>query len=152
MRGSLLKQASGLEPAEMTRERLTLRLPAISDERGALAFIEGGQHVPFPIARVYYLFDVPFGTRRGQHAHKALQQVLIAVSGSFDVELDDGISKSIHRLNDPRVGLHIPPMFWRSMLNFSPNAVCLVLASQAFSESDYIRSYSEFLSIVNRSR
>ena len=121
-----------------------LTFPSIPDCRGDLAFIEGNVHIPFDIKRVYYLYDVPVGAQRGGHAHRSLQQVLIAVSGSFEVYLDDGQSRITRHLSRPDAGLFIGPMVWREINHFSPHAVCLVLASQRFDEDDYFREYSAF--------
>jgi dTDP-4-dehydrorhamnose 3,5-epimerase-like enzyme len=122
-----------------------LDFPKITDPRGNLTFIEGSDHIPFEIKRVYYLYDVPGGSLRGGHAHKALEQIIIALSGSFDVLLDDGGKKEIYRLNSPSKGLLVTPMVWRELNNFSSGSVCLVLASEHFSEEDYYRDYSQFL-------
>jgi len=121
-------------------------LPKIGDPRGNLTFIEGGAHVPFAIQRVYYLYDVPGGAERGGHAHKALQQLIIAMSGSFDVVLDDGVEKKRFHLNRSYYGLYIRPMIWRELDNFSSGSVCLVLASNTYSETDYFRDYPSYLS------
>ena len=120
-------------------------LPKIADPRGNLTFIEGQRHVPFDIKRVFYLYDVPGGADRGGHALKTCQQFLIAMSGSFDVILDDGVNKKRIHLNRSYHGLLIPPMVWREMDNFSSGAVCLALASDNYSEADYYRDYSYFL-------
>lgn len=122
-----------------------ISLPVISDPRGNLAVIESGDHVPFGIARVYYLYDVPSGSVRAGHAHLALHQLLIAVSGSFDVRLHDGVSEEVVTLNRPHVGLHVGPMQWREIDNFSSGSVCLVLASTVYDEADYIRDFDTFL-------
>ena len=119
-------------------------LPQVMDRRGNLTFVEGNVHVPFEIKRVYYLYDVPSGESRGGHAHKELEQIIIAVSGSFDISLDDGITKKTISLNRPHYGLFITTGIWREMMNFSSNSVALVLASTFYSEVDYIRDYDAF--------
>ena len=121
-----------------------LDLPVIEDRRGNLTFIEGGKHVPFGIQRVYYLYDVPGGESRAGHAHRKLEQLLIAASGSFDILVDDGAEQKLFTLNRSYFGLYIPPMIWREILNFSSGAVCLALASLPYDESDYFRDYEEF--------
>jgi dTDP-4-dehydrorhamnose 3,5-epimerase-like enzyme len=121
-------------------------LPIVSDPRGNLTFIESGHQVPFDIQRVYYLYDVPGGAERGGHAHKGLHQLIIAVSGSFDVELDDGREKKTIQLNRSYQGLYVCPMIWRELSNFSSGSVCMVLASNLYDEDDYYRDYSQFLS------
>lgn len=121
-----------------------IELPRITDVRGNLTFIEENDHVPFDIKRVYYLYDVPGGEKRGGHAHKSLQQFIIAASGSFDVILDDGVNRERYHLNRSYYGLYIPKMIWRELDNFSSGSVCLVLASEHFEEKDYIRDYNEF--------
>lgn len=123
-------------------------LPKISDPRGNLSFIEGGQHIPFDIRRVYYLYDVPGGSDRGSHAHKSLNQFIVAMSGSFDVVLDDGKEKKRFHLNRSYYGLYVCPMMWRELDNFSSGAVCMVLASTHYSEADYIRDYPQFLTVT----
>jgi WxcM-like, C-terminal len=119
-------------------------LPKISDPRGNLTFIESQRHVPFDIARVYYLYDVPGGAERGGHAHKRLKQLIIAMSGSFDIVLDDGEHKERIHLNRPYFGLLIDTMVWRELDNFSSGSVCMVLASIAYDEEDYYRDYDAF--------
>lgn len=123
-------------------------LPKIEDPRGNLTFIEGGRHVPFEIKRAYYLYDVPGGSHRGGHAHKDLHQLLIAMSGSFDITLDDGRTKFKYHLNRSYYGLYIPPMIWREIDNFSSGSVCMVLASEHYLEDDYYRDYDEFRQVV----
>lgn len=120
-------------------------LPKIQDPRGNLTFIENSTHIPFDIKRVYYLYDVPGGSDRGSHAHKKLHQFIVAMSGSFDVVLDDGKQTQRFHLNRSHYGLYVCPMMWRYLDNFSSGAVCLVLASETYSESDYIRNYDEFI-------
>ncbi len=124
-------------------------LPRINDPRGNLTFIEGGRHVPFDIKRVYYLYDVPGGAERGGHAHKALHQLIVAMSGSFDIHLDDGHSKKVVHMNRSYYGLYVCPMIWREIDNFSSGAVCMVLASNYFNEDDYYRDYCIFQSDVH---
>ena len=123
-----------------------IELPQVTDPRGNLTFIEENRHIPFQIKRVYYLYDVPGGESRGGHAHKQLQQFIIAANGSFDVVLDDGSSVERHHLNRSYYGLYIPTMVWRELDNFSSGSVCLVLASSYFDEQDYIRDYDVFRS------
>lgn len=120
-------------------------LPKITDTRGNLTFIEGNRHVPFDIRRVYYLYDVPGGAERGGHAHKELNQLIVAMSGSFDVILDDGREKKRFHLNRSYFGLYVCPMIWREIDNFSSGSVCMVLASNLYDETDYYRDYLEFM-------
>jgi len=122
-----------------------VQLPKIQDQRGNLTFIESDRHIPFDIKRVYYLYDVPGGSSRAAHGHKKLHQLMIAMSGSFDVTLDDGSEKKTFHLNRSYSGLYIPPMMWRDLDNFSSGAVCMVLASEYYNEQDYFREYSDFL-------
>lgn len=120
-------------------------LPQIHDPRGDLTFVEGGNHLPFDIARVYYLYNVPVDSERGGHAHKELEQVVFALSGSFRMKIDDGTTKSEYWLRDPRKGLYINRLIWREMDCFSQGAVCMVLASHRYDETDYFRDYNSFL-------
>ncbi len=120
-------------------------LPKINDPRGNLTFVEGDQHVPFPIKRVFYLYDVPTAASRGAHSHKEQHQFLICLSGSFDVEIDDGLNRKVIHLNRPWKGLHVPPTIWAAEVNFDPGTLCLVLASDTFVEADYIRDYDAFI-------
>ena len=115
-----------------------------SDTRGNLTFVEGGNHVPFDLKRIFYLYDVPGGESRAGHALKRTQQVLIAMSGSFDVTIDDGDAKQTFTLNRSYFGLYLPPLIWREIDNFSSGAVCLVLASRRYDEADYHREYEAF--------
>lgn len=123
-------------------------LPKITDPRGNLTFVEGEHHIPFGIKRVFYLYDVPGGADRGGHALRTCHQFLIAMSGSFDVCLYDGKNQQRVHLNRSYYGLHIPPMIWREMDNFSSGSVCLALASEAYDAKDYFRDYNEFLLAV----
>jgi len=121
-----------------------VELPKIQDPRGNLTFIEGGRHIPFDTRRVYYLYDVPGGASRGGHAHKALEQLIVAMSGSFDVVLNDGRESRRFQLNRSYYGLYICPMIWREIDNFSSGSVCMVLASEYYDEDDYYRDYQDY--------
>lgn len=125
-----------------------VKLPVIHAPEGDLAVIEGEDCVPFAIARVYYLYGVPAGAKRGGHGHRELCQLLVATSGSFDVLLDDGAEQRSVTLDRPSEGLLLTPMIWRELDNFSPGAVCMVLASTPYEESDYYREYDDFLAAV----
>ncbi len=120
-------------------------LPKVTDPRGNLTFVEGGRHVDFDIQRVYYLYDVPGGSERGGHAHRGLRQLIVAMSGSFDVILDDGRDRKRFHLNRSYTGLYVCPMIWRELDNFSSGSVCMVLASNRYDEADYFRDYGEFM-------
>lgn len=122
-----------------------IEFPRMIDPEGSLTFIEGERHVPFDIKRVFYIYDVPTAESRGAHAHKELQQVLICLSGSFNVLLDDGERRTVLRMNRPWRGLYVPRMIWASMVDFDPGSVCLVLASERYCEEDYYRDYQKFL-------
>jgi oxalate decarboxylase/phosphoglucose isomerase-like protein (cupin superfamily) len=122
-------------------------IPKINNSKGNIGVVENDT-IPFDVKRVYYLFDVPSGAKRGGHAHKKLKQVILAISGSFDVVLKDGKSKEIITLNRPDKGLLIENNIWRELENFSSGSVCLVLASEEFSEADYIRNYKDYLSFL----
>lgn len=122
-----------------------VELPKITDPRGNLSFVEGNRHVPFDIKRVYYTYDVPGGAQRGAHGHKALEQLIIAMSGSFDVILNDGYDEKRFHLNRSYFGLYVCPMIWRDIDNFSSGAVCMVLASNLYEEDDYYRDYDQFI-------
>ncbi|MHB8910391.1 MAG: sugar 3,4-ketoisomerase [Syntrophales bacterium] len=125
-----------------------IELPKIANRQGNITFVEGNGHILYDIARVYYLFDVPGGAARGGHAHKALQQLIISVMGAFDVILDDGKNKKTVRLDRAYYGLYIPTMIWRELDNFSSGAICLVLASLPYDETDYYRDYDEYLRVL----
>lgn len=129
-----------------------LDLPKVADHRGNLTFVEGGDHIPFDIARVYYLYDVPGGAERGGHAHRDLHQLIVAMSGSFDVVLDDGLEKRRFHLNRSYQGLLVVPMLWRELDNFSSGSVCMVLASNKYDEADYYRDYDAYLTDRRGSR
>lgn len=119
-------------------------LPHIVDHRGSIGFIEACKDIPFKIRRVYYLFDVPHKALRGAHAHKKLQQLILCMSGSFEIDLDDGVRKETILMNDPTAGLYINNMVWRDLRQFSSGSVCCVLASEFYDEADYYRSYDDF--------
>jgi oxalate decarboxylase/phosphoglucose isomerase-like protein (cupin superfamily) len=125
-----------------------IELPKITDPRGNLTFIETNKHIPFQIKRVYYLYDVPGGAERGGHAHRKLQEFIIAMSGSFDVILEEGRGKHRFHLNRSYYGLYIPSMLWRELDNFSSGSVAMVLASEFYNESDYYRNYDDFLKVL----
>lgn len=125
-----------------------LQLPKVEDRRGNLTFVEANRHVPFGIERVYYLYDVPGGAERGGHAHKGLHQFMVAMSGSFDVKIDDGSRKATFHLNRSYYGLYLCPMIWREIDNFSSGAVCMVLASAHYAPADYLRDYDEFVRLA----
>jgi hypothetical protein len=128
-----------------------LDLRVIRDTRGNLTPIESGRDIPFEIKRVFYMYDVPGGTSRAGHAHRALEQVIIAVAGSFDVVVDDGTTRDTVTLNRSYQGLYLPNFVWRELENFSSGAVCLVLASLPFDEEDYFRDYDEFIKYLKSS-
>ena len=126
-----------------------INLPKIEDPRGNLSFIEEKKHIPFEIKRVYWIYDVPGGQFRGSHAYKELHEFIVALSGSFDVVLDDGKEKKKFFLNRSYYGLYVPNLIWRSLENFSTNALCMILASRHYSKDDYIRDYEKFLKLTD---
>lgn len=132
----------------LTNECKLIDIPKVSDLRGNLSYIEAGEHLPFDIKRVYYLYNLPDGSERGSHAHKNLSQFIIAMSGSFDVVLNDGREQKRFHLNRPDYGLYVCPMMWRDLDNFSSGAVCMVLASEHYDEADYIRDYQQFVEMT----
>lgn len=125
-----------------------LDLPKVPDVRGNLTFIENSRHIPFEVKRVFYTYDVPGGESRAEHANINTEQFIIAMSGSFDVTIDDGYKRVKFQLNRAHYGLYVPKMIWRGIENFSSGAVCLVLASSFYSKDDYIRDYEEFIKKV----
>ena len=129
-----------------------IELPRILDRRGNLTFIEGWRHIPFAIARSYWLYDVPGGQMRGGHAYRELEEFVVSLSGSFDVVVDDGGGPQHVVLNRSYLGLYIPRLVWRHIENFSTNAVCLILASRRYDPEDYIRDYPEFLRAAGEPR
>ncbi len=122
-----------------------IELPKIEDPRGNLSIVEEDNHIPFEIARVYWIYDVPGGQTRGGHAFRKQQECIVALSGSFDVIVDDGTEKHKFSLNRSYYGLYIPPGYWRQMENFSTNSLAVVLSSTSYEENDYIRDYKDFL-------
>ncbi len=125
-----------------------LEFPTFPDERGTLAFLEAGRHVPFEIRRIFYLYGVPAGKARAAHALRTCQQILIPIAGSFEVLLDDGFRKKTCCLDQASIGLYVPPRVWRELVNFSADAVCLVLASELFDPADYYDTYADFMQAV----
>ncbi len=130
------------------RDCRLIDLQEFRDERGKLAVVEGNRHIPFDIQRVYYLYEVTDGAERGVHAHRELQQIIIPISGSFEVILDDGQERKHFHLSRPNQGLYVCPMVWREIHNFSDHSVCMVLASRHYEPSDYIHEYDEFITAV----
>jgi hypothetical protein len=126
-----------------------IELNKIHNRSGNITAIEGKMDIPFELKRIYYLYDVPGGVKRGGHAHNELQQLIVAASGCFDVVLDDGKNRKVVELNRPYYGLYVVPGIWRELINFSSGAICLVMASHKFSEVDYIRVYTDFISLKN---
>ena len=126
-----------------------LHLNQLGDRNGHITSVNNNMEIPFSIKRIFYLYDIPGGESRGAHAHKECHQFLVATSGSFEVLLDDGLTKRQVLVNRPDLGLHIPPGIWASEINFSSGAICLVLASHEYDESDYLRDYDEYLNFVS---
>jgi len=126
-----------------------IQLPKILDYRGNLSFIEGDNHIPFKIKRSYWIYDVPGGETRGGHAYKENEEFIVALSGSFDVVLDDGKERKVYSLNRSYYGLYVPKMYWREMENFSTNSLALVLSSTDYNELDYIRDYNDFVKQID---
>lgn len=122
----------------------------INDTRGNLSFIEAGRPLPFQIQRVYWIYDVPGGEVRGGHAYRELQEFFVALSGSFDVVLDDGKERKVFSINRSYFGLYVPNMIWRNLENFSTNAVCMIMASLPYSQGDYVRDYESFIHLVTK--
>ena len=147
----LLKTGQQIGIRKLIESCKIIELPKISDPRGNLTFVESGRHIPFDIRRVYYLYDVPGGSERGGHAHKALFQLIIAISGSFDIHLDDSFEKKSVHMNRSYQGLFVCPMIWREIDNFSSGAVCMVLASDYYDEQDYFRDYEKFVDDAKKS-
>jgi hypothetical protein len=129
-----------------------IELPKIIDRRGNLSFFESSNHIPFEIKRTYWIYDVPGGETRGGHAYKQLHEIIIALSGSFDIHVENQTSKDIISLNRSYVGLYIQPGTWRTIQNFSTNAVCLIAASDKYDEHDYIRDYTVFKANLNHEK
>ena len=128
----------------MNTESRIIQLPKIEDQRGNLSFYESLNHIPFEIKRTYWIYDVPGGQTRGGHAFSAQHEFIIALSGSFDVKLNDGVSEKTYSLNRSYYGLYVPNMIWREMFNFSTNSLALIVSSTNYSDTDYIRNYNEF--------
>jgi len=132
----------------MNKQKI-INLPKIKDKRGNLSFIESGNHIPFEIKRVYWIYDVPGGEHRGGHAFREQSEFIVALSGSFDIEIDNGKDIETYRMNRSYYGLFVPQGLWRQMKNFSTNSLALVIASTAFNARDYIRDYKEFKLLVD---
>ena len=132
-------------PLQGGSDPLIRQLPVLGDRRGSLIAIEGGNTVPFDVKRVYYIFGTQPGVERGFHAHVALRQLAVCVAGSCEMILDDGRTRTVHKLDRPDIAISIEPMIWHEMRHFSDDAILLVLADQIYDEADYIRNYNDFL-------
>ena len=128
-----------------------INIPIFKDKRGSLSFLQSFQNIPFNIQRIYYIYDVPEYVIRGNHAHKNLEQLFVPINGCFDIKLDDGSESMIYHLDSNDKGLYVSSMIWRQMFNFSKNSICLVIASEMYSEDDYIRDYEEFVRSLDKS-
>lgn len=135
-----------------TTKPTIITLPKICDPRGNLTFVENGRHVPFEIARAYWVYDVPGGEERGGHSHHVAEELIIATGGSFNVNLFDGQETRTYTLNRPFEGLYVPPGYWRTLDNFASGSVCMVLTSTPYDEADYVRDYDEFMALVSRNQ
>lgn len=144
MTESIHKQNCGVAATRSVYDAAVIQFPKILDDRGNLTFVEAMRHIPFNISRVYWIYDVPGGESRGSHAYRNIQEVVIALSGSFDVYLDDGLAQKMVTLNRAYYGLYIPNLIWRRFIHFSTNSVALVIASLPYDQSDYIRDYDAF--------
>jgi len=142
-----MKPTGTFAPPATVEDCRLMPLPRVPRRQGSITAVQAMEHVPFDIARVYYLYDIPGGEARGGHGHRELEQMMVAVMGSFDVVFDDGERRKTMTLNRAYYGIYIPRLIWRELTNFSSGAVCLVLASQPYDESDYFRSYEEFLTV-----
>lgn len=125
-----------------------MQLPKISDQRGSLAFGEAERHIPFPIRRIFWTYDIKDGNLRGDHAHRTCEMVLFPIGGGFDIELDDGVMRQMLHMEDPSEGVFIPPLVWCKLTNFTMGAACISLASEEYSSEDYIHDYEEFLMLI----
>lgn len=127
-----------------------VQLPNVSDERGSLAFGEAEHHIPFPIKRVFWTYDIQGDNMRGDHAHRTCQMVLFPIGGSFDIEIDDGERQTLLHMDDPSQGVFIPPLVWCRLMNFTKDAACISLASEEYRAEDYIHDYEEFIRLLRR--
>ena len=125
-----------------------VQLPKVSDERGSLAFGEAERHIPFPIRRIFWTYDIQGKSIRGDHAHRTCEMVLFPIGGSFDIEIDDGERRELLHMDDASQGVYIPPLVWCRLMNFTPDAACISLASEEYRAEDYIHDYEEFKGLV----